>query len=201
MPSRVPPTVAEAITANHHTNPSLMSEFSESYHLRSEHAEDATELLRRAKRKGYVFKPTNGWVTFLADDGCFKPERQIVTNSQHPLLHFFSAEDHGWSFTLFYEGKPVSAYSCEWDPGISVNDAKYSRDAILRVIPSVDTILLDDFEAEMRPAGYDDLIGSEVSKTFARAMGLEHFDWVAYHYVERDFRFSRERRPDVLVVS
>src|SRR4029450_1895237 len=80
--------------ANHHTNPSLMSEFSQSYHPRPEHAEPATELLRRAGRKGYVFKPTNGWVTFLADDGCFKPEKQIVTNSRHPLLHFFSAEDH-----------------------------------------------------------------------------------------------------------
>jgi len=35
-----------------------MSEFSESYHLRSERAEDAVELLRRAERKGYVYQPT-----------------------------------------------------------------------------------------------------------------------------------------------
>ena len=51
-----------------------MSEFSESYHLRSERADDAIELLRRAKRKGYVYQPINGWITFLAEEGVFEPD-------------------------------------------------------------------------------------------------------------------------------
>ena len=72
-----------------------MSEFSESYHLRSERADDAIELLRRAKRKGYVYEPVNGWVSFVADDGTFEPDEQIVADARHPLLHFVSAEDHG----------------------------------------------------------------------------------------------------------
>jgi hypothetical protein len=40
-----------------------MSEFSESDHLRSERPEDAIELLRSARRKGFVYEPGNGWVT------------------------------------------------------------------------------------------------------------------------------------------
>jgi hypothetical protein len=178
-----------------------MSEFSESYHLRSERSEDAIDLLRRAKLKGYVFPPTNGWVTFLAENGAFKPNPQLVQGSRHPLLHFVSAEDHGWGFSLFHQGKPACSYKCEWDPGLAVDDARYSRDVLQELLPSADTILLEEVERDMRPRAYDDLIGAELSKTFARAVGLEHYDWIAYHYIERDFRFSKDRRPDVIIVT
>ena len=75
-----------------------MSEFSESYHLRSDRMEDAVELLQRAKLRGYVYQPVNGWVTFLAQDGVFEPDEKIVAAATKPLLHYVSAEDHGWSF-------------------------------------------------------------------------------------------------------
>jgi len=178
-----------------------MSEFSESYHLRSDRGEDAVELLRVADVKGYVFPPSDGWVTFLAADGSFKPHPKIVAGSKKGLLHYVSAEDHGWGFSLFDNGKLASAYSCAWDPHFTVDASKYSRAELERIVPFSDSILLQEFEQEMRPAGYTDIVGSEVSKTFARAMGLEHYDWVAYHYIERDFRFARERRHDVIVVS
>jgi hypothetical protein len=177
-----------------------MREFSASYHLRSERCEDAVELLRRANLKGYVFPPSYGWVTFLAADGTFKPDQKIVAATKHGLLHYFSAEDHGWGFTLFDQGKPACAYNCGWDPHFTVDAAKYSRAELERLVPFTDTILLDEFEQEMRPGGYTDVVGSEHSKTFARAVGLEHYDWVAYHYIERDFRFARDRRHDVTVV-
>jgi hypothetical protein len=87
-----------------------MSEFSESYHLRSERAEDAVELLRRAKRKGYVYQPVSGWVTFVAEKGVFEPDERIVAAATHPLLHYVSAEDHGWSFALYDSTRVVCAY-------------------------------------------------------------------------------------------
>jgi len=177
-----------------------MSEFSESYHLRSDRAEDAVDLLRRAKLKGYVFEPADGWVTFLVEDAVFKPNQRIVDCSRQLLLHYVSAEDHRWGFSLFSKGKTACAYSCEWDPHLTVNDTEYCREELERLVPSADSSLLDEFEQNMRPAGYRDLNGAEVSKTFARALGLEHYDWVAYHYLERDFRFARDRRPDVIVV-
>lgn len=42
-----------------------MSEFSESYHLQTTNPEDAINLLRKSKRKGYVYPAANGWVTFV----------------------------------------------------------------------------------------------------------------------------------------
>ncbi len=178
-----------------------MSEFSESYHLRSERAEDAIDLLRHTGLKGYVFKPSDGWVTFVIENPMFKPDPKIVTKSDKLLLHYVCAEDHGWGFTLFDRGKAASAYRCEWDPDLSVEDSKYSREALQHLLPFADTILLDEFENDMRPTSYHEAVGADVSKTFARAVGLEHYDWVAYHYIERDFRFSRSRTPDVIVVS
>jgi hypothetical protein len=98
-----------------------MSEFSESYHLRSERTEDAVKLLRSAKRKGYVYQPVNGWVTFVAEGGNFEPDQKIIIAAHQPLLHFVSAEDHGWSFALFDLTKILSAYRCDWDNEITPN--------------------------------------------------------------------------------
>jgi hypothetical protein len=35
-------------------------------------------LLPRAKRKGYVYQPANGWVTFVAEEGVFEADERIV---------------------------------------------------------------------------------------------------------------------------
>ena len=174
-----------------------MSEFSESYHLRSERAEDAIELLQRAKRKGYVYQPTNGWVTFLAEEGNFGPEERIVAAAKQPLLHYVSAEDHGWSFALFDGGKAVSAYQCQWEDDIQADDSQYSREALLRVAPSAQ---LEDFEQHLHP-DLDEVSDIEPSKVFAQAVGLEHFEWLSYDYMARDYAESPEDHTDVTEVT
>ena len=129
-----------------------MSEFSESYHLRSERIEDAIELLRRAKRKGYFYQPVNGWVTFLAEEGVFDPDGRIVGAASQPLLHCVSAEDHEWSFALFERAKVVCGYRCDWYTNqIRVDDSKYSRAALQYFVPSAKPTLPDDLERRVHP--------------------------------------------------
>jgi len=178
-----------------------MSEFSESYHLRTERLEDAIELLRHAKLKGYVYQPTNGWVTFLAEDGVFEPDQRIVAAASHPLLHYVSAEDHGWSFTLFDRASVLSSYRCEWDNDIRVDDSRYSRAALQQIAPSAQPTLLDEFELHLHPKEFDELFESEPSKLLAQALGLEHYDWLAYDYIARDFHGSPQDHPDVTEVT
>jgi hypothetical protein len=178
-----------------------MSEFSESYHLRSERAEDAVELLRRARRKGYVYQPVNGWVTFLAEEGVFEPDERIVAAASHPVLHYVSAEDHGWSFTLFDRGEVVSGYRCDWDDEIRVDDSKYSRAALQQVVPSAESTRLDEFERWLHPTDLDELFGAEPSKLLAQALGLEHYDWLSYDYIARDFPDSPDDYPEVTEVT
>jgi hypothetical protein len=165
---------------------SLMSDFSESYHLRTERTDDAIELLKGLGRKGFVFEPANGWVTFVVDGGNFEPDQQIVAKARQPLLHFVSAEDHGCGFWLFDQGKVVSAYACEWENDITVDDAKYSRQALERLVPSADGPSLDEFERRMRPEDIEELFGANPSRVFAQAVGLEHFEWVSYDYIATD---------------
>jgi hypothetical protein len=178
-----------------------MSEFSESYHLRSERAEDAVELLRRARRKGYVYQPTNGWVTFLAEEGVFEPDERIVAAASHPLLHYVSAEDHGWSFALFDRGKVVSGYRCDWDDEIRVDDSRYSRAVLQQLVPSAAPALFDDFERWLHPTDFDELFEAEPSKLLAQALGLENYDWLSYDYMARDFPDSPEDYPEVIEVT
>lgn len=178
-----------------------MSEFSESYHLRSERQEDAVELLRRAKLKGYVYQPVNGWVTFLAEQGVFEPDRRIVDAARQSLLHYVSAEDHGWSFALFDGAKVVSGYRCEWDDDIRADDSQYSRAALQNLIPPLQSALLDDFEKQLHPTDFDELFEADPSKVFARALGLTHYDWLSYDRLAYDFHDSPKEYPGVIEVT
>jgi hypothetical protein len=178
-----------------------MSEFSESYHLRSERQEDAVELLRRAKLKGYVYHPTGGWVTFLAEQGVFEPDRRIVDAARHPLLHYVSAEDHGWSFALYDGSKVVSGYRCEWDDDITADDSQYSRAALQKLVPTLQSSLLDDFEKQLHPTDFDELFEADPSKVFAQAIGLAHYDWLSYSLLEHDFHGSPASFPGVIEVT
>jgi hypothetical protein len=181
--------------------PHHMSEFSESYHLRSESAEDAVGLLRGISRKGYVYQPVNSWVTFFAEASNFEPDARIVAAATRPLLHYVSAEDHGWSFTLFNRTEVVSAYRCDWDDDdIKVDDFRYSRAALQQFVPTAQPALLEDFERWLRPQDIDRLLQTEPSKLFARALGLDHYDWYSFHYIDRDFLRSPENLNEVIKV-
>ena len=178
-----------------------MSEFSESYHLRTGQPQDAVRLLNQAKLVGFVYPQTNGWVTFVAENGVFQPDQRIVAAANHPLLHYASAEDHGWSFALFSAGKPVSSYESEWSQEITWDDSRYSRAAIEAHVSNLDRALLDEFERKMRPESFDDLFEWEPSKLFARAIQLEHYEWLSFLYVGEGRSHSPDQYKDVIVVA
>jgi hypothetical protein len=178
-----------------------MSEFSESYHLRTERSQDAIELLKRAGRKGYVFEPTNGWVTFLAEENEFEPDEQVVAAAKHPLLHYVCAQDHGCGFTLFDGTNIVCAYRCDWEYDVTVDDSRYSHPALMKLVPTADSELLNNFERWSPPEDPDEPLEEEPSKLFAQAIGLEHYDWLAYDYLEAEFGESPEDYPGVTEVA
>jgi hypothetical protein len=157
--------------------------------------------LHRAGRKGYVFQTCNGWVTFVAAEGSFEPDDRIIAAAKLPLLHYVSAEDHGWSFALFDGLRIVSRYRCDWDEDIKVDDSGYSRLAIEQYVPSAEPVLLDDFELWIHPKEFDELYEPEASKLLAQALRLEHYDWIAYDYVAREFHDSSGGLDGVIEVS
>jgi hypothetical protein len=86
-----------------------MSEFSSSYHIRTEDSQVIERLLRRAKISGIAFGPANGWLTFvpygdlpayrrLPDAADFTADISRAVGC--PVLHYRYAEDHGWTFAF-----------------------------------------------------------------------------------------------------
>jgi hypothetical protein len=178
-----------------------MSEFSESYHLISESSQDAADLLKRAGLKGYVYEPVNGWVTFLAEEGSFESDERIVAAAKHPLLHYVCAEDHGCSIKLFHGAEVICAHSCDWNEDLTVDDSGYSRAALEEFLPTIHKDLLDNFERLSPPEGPDELFEEEPAKIFAKAVGLKHYEWLSYDYMESNFHDSPQDYPGVKEVS
>ncbi len=179
-----------------------MSEFSESYHLRSERSEDAVELLQAVRRRGYVYAPSNGWVTFLATGSTFEPDEEIVGAARQPLLHYGFAADYGWRFTLFDRGTAVSHYLCQWqEDDLKVAADHYSRQALETVIPVLEPEQLDAFEVWLYPADLDELLEVEPAKLFAQAMGLVHYNWLSFDYLARDSQGAAAQPLNFIAVN
>ncbi len=177
-----------------------MSEFSETYHLRSERTEDVESLLKQLGLPGYVYPSTNGWVTFVVANNTFEPDPKIIAAAPLLLLHYVYAEDHGWSFALFHQGQPKVSYRCDWEDDIVFDDSQYSRPALLELIPTADTELLGKLEAQLQPDDFDQLFETEPAKIFAQALGLENYDWIAHDYVKSGWESSSEDFQQVIKV-
>jgi len=178
-----------------------MSEFSESYHLRDVNIDEGVDLLRRSGLMGYVFPSINNWVSIVAEKNSFAPDRRIVSQNKGLLLHYVSAEDHGWSFALFEGKKLVSAYDCNWDDEVHINDSRYSFEPLARIFGKNSKKRILAIEHIFHPKNIDEAIDTEPSVVFAKAMKLPHFEWFAYDYVAHDYHEHPEEYAGVIKVA
>lgn len=177
-----------------------MSEFSESYHLRGEGIEEGVALLRRAGLKGYVFPPENGWISMVAEQNSFEPDQRITSQNRGTLLHFFSAEDHGWGFAVFEDEKVVCAYTCGWDDDVRIDDSQYSAAVLARVLGADGPQTVAAIEKILHPDDIDVAIDSEPGSVFAEALHLPHYEWFAYDYVDGSFHERPAEYSNVIKV-
>jgi hypothetical protein len=163
-----------------------MSEFSESYHLRAESQEAAKQLLQKAGVSGYVFPPSNQWVTFVAEDGTFEPNSRIVGRNVGLLVHYVYAEDHGWSFAIFKGHDLVVAYKADWDDELHVDGHAFDEAKFRAVVKEVGGKDPSEWLAIINTRDLETLLGNDPAKVFARTLGLDHFDWLNYDYASQD---------------
>lgn len=91
-----------------------MSELSESGHLRSENAEHAVALLKRAKVPGFVFPARNGWVSFVYPPGDETRFDLAQANEKLLVLYEYAAE-HGCWVTVYQAKKPMTRLKAAFD--------------------------------------------------------------------------------------
>ncbi len=86
-----------------------MSEFSDSYHLRTADPADVARLLRAARRYGAVLPTSTAFVPFLVDGAseAGAPIDDVVKHNPGVLVHYTYAEDHGLWIRGFDRGTCV----------------------------------------------------------------------------------------------
>lgn len=183
-----------------------MSEFSESYHLATEHQQDAVDLLNRSATRGFVFPPNNKWVSFVAETSEYgHSDSRIITSNRGTLLHYVHAEDHGWEFSVYEGPDCTTRYACRWEDELEVEDADLDLALVERLIhehhPEASGA---DLETILHPSDMDaifeDLDTGTPADAFARTLGLGNTSWVSWHYLTKDDAV-RKASPGIIEVA
>lgn len=168
-----------------------MSEFSESYHIRTSDPAATTRRIREARFWGLVFPPTSGWLTFVpyAD----RKEAHPLTGAEaHRLpsalktlvLVYVYAEDHGWFFRLHQPGKPLVAYECWWDPELAIDRSQFDLRAVEPLLLRIEH--RSELEKLLNPSTIDDIYDSNPARRFAELLGLPEYRWLSPAYVQEE---------------
>ncbi len=164
-----------------------MSEFSESYHLRTNNQDEASQLLIRSGMGGYMFPVQRGWVTMVTCENNFTPEEALIQANQGILLYYVYGEDHGWYFSIYRNSEMVCHYECWWEDEIAVNEEEFDRKVVEALVAqnSGATLDPDTLDAILHPHDLD--IMNPPAYRFAELLGLTYYKWLSYHYVELSF--------------
>ena len=156
-----------------------MSEFSESYHLRTNNKDDGIALLNKMGARGIVFEQTNGWITVLPEGELNSQIGNVSSSFSGVVLHYMYAEDHAWMMNLFSNGLPISRFLCMWDPEFNVQDDSLNVDAFADYLQSPDT--MQEFEKLFAIDNLEDLFEVNPAYKFADLLGIEHYQWLGGH--------------------
>jgi hypothetical protein len=153
-----------------------MSEFSCSYHLKSESIDDCKKLIKRADLAGFLFPLKNGWVSFVVDEPDFQFSKKLIDANEGVLLNFINAEDHGWSFEIYNKNEKICKFECEYGEKEKYSYEKNTNDWI-GLFDDKQSDLLDRILDEQKIISADD---------FAVGMGLHFYEWISYSYIFND---------------
>ncbi|WP_409344410.1 hypothetical protein [Paenibacillus sp. MBLB4367] len=173
-----------------------MSEFSESYHLKTNRQEAVIHLLKESGNEGYVFEESNGWVTFVTKGKRFKPSPSVVFYNPGLLIHYVYAEDHGWELKIFDKDELVFDYKCDWTDDLTIEKHVYDidiiKDLILEQGNSIENVE-DLFDCKSRGGLLDQ---TSPAYLLAGQIGLSYFEWISVDYLE-----GRELEDNIVVVD
>jgi hypothetical protein len=170
-----------------------MSEFSDSYHLRSDSQQDGIDVLRTAGLRGYVFPAENGWVTVVAKGRSFKPNKRLIAAAPGVLLHYMNAPDTGWGFELYRDGQVLARYEAEWDNDVRAVLNEIDRGVLEQHLGDGIRGLDGEGYRGIFSPGFDDFIAvvtgnaEPFAERFATAAGLTNYSWTSYSYVNSDY--------------
>lgn len=177
-----------------------MSQFSNSYHLKTKNVQDGVKLLQDTGKKGFVFSESKGWVTVVAEGEPFIANESIIGANTGILLHFINAEDFGWGFTIFNADRKVSHYSCFWEEDLTIDDSELNMKAFDEIIEDTDQ-KLKEIKDILYIQGIEEAFEKNVAEAFVDLIGVKYHNWISYDYVSNDIKVYKEQCPDLIEVE
>ncbi len=163
-----------------------MSEFSDSYHLRSNDAAEGVSLLHRAGIGGFVLPSANGWVTVLPEGMPFEPNEQLIAANTGVLLHYIFGEDHAWGIELYAAGELITKQEVSWDPDLEVVHTLSLAEFDSAAATTLTGLSEADRSRLLTPTSHEDIFEFKPAYFFAQAIGLTNFNWLSFEYMSRD---------------
>jgi len=167
-----------------------MSEFTDCIYLRSTSLRDGVDWLKRNDLRGYLMRPSNGWVQIFPEWPVDRAQAlEALQDSESTLVHYQFAADHLWSFAIYVGDTRAFWYTCAWE-----SDKTFEVDGSLEVASrklGVSKEALDQILYTGDPgATHSTLI--ESASNFCHLVGLGNHSWAA-------FRYMRTGGPAILV--
>lgn len=182
-----------------------MSEFSESYHLKTQNIFEAEDLLRKSGVGGFVGKSCDNWVVILPENDDESTKNKLIQNNPGILLYYTYAEDHCFAFAFFEKNKMIGYYSNVWDPickeNIELNSLKISQALKLDVDKQIklEKILKLFHRGSESNTEYNDEQNFEVHYDFMEVLGIppEAYSWLSYDYALSDKKEGNIRNLEI----
>lgn len=158
-----------------------MSEFSASYHLKSNDRTKAVELIKCSGNRGFVFEETNGWVTFVIEGPAFDISESVILCNPGIIVHYIFAEDHGWELRVFHKDELVFEYKCDWTDE-AVMEKELCDISIIQELIANQGNSIHNVEELFDTTDFD--FGESPAYRLATKLGLVHFEWLSADNME-----------------
>ncbi|MCZ8522327.1 MULTISPECIES: hypothetical protein [Paenibacillus] len=160
-----------------------MSQFSNSFHLKTSDPTKAVTLLNDAQVTGYVYEEHNGWVTFAAEYKGRHIDELLSEYNPGILVHYVYLEDHMWTLTIYNKDELVFHYKADWAGSAlliekDLFDLEFLEELVLQQGNSTSGLEpIFDFK--------DSPINAENPPAYliAQRLGLSHFEYVSPDYL------------------
>jgi hypothetical protein len=178
-----------------------MSEFSDSYHLRTDDTAKGRALLRRAGLEGYVHPAAQGWVSICPEGMPFEPNMQLIHANTGVLVHYVFGEHHAWGCEIYQGPELITRHEVSWDPELAVLHtlSPSAFDAVAQT--ALAQLPQADLQRLLRPTTLEDIHTFKPASVFAQAIGLPHYAWRAFDYLWREQELGQPLPDGAQLVS
>ncbi|HEY9187328.1 MAG TPA: hypothetical protein VIR55_05435 [Ignavibacteria bacterium] len=182
-----------------------MSEFSFSFHLRTNNSQEVVNLLKGCGLNGYVFPSTNNWTTFVCEEEDIEKNDKLINANSGLLVYYTFAEEYGWGFSIFKDNKKICSYDCLWGgpifdedgeviidengellelEDITIDDSNLNVNELLGLIEN-DFSKVNKMKEILYPKSMQETIESNPHCAFTELLGIENTNWISYGIVSR----------------